>query len=66
MNDSLLMGWAALVGLKDKRRVLRGLVLLDELRVVLGETAPRVCCGAASSDLAIDGQVRCMVCGRPR
>jgi hypothetical protein len=48
---------------KDKRTVLRGLALLDELRLLLAENAPRGCC-AGARDRAIDGRIRCTACGR--
>ncbi len=63
--DTAGLVWDRLVDLKDKRMVLRGLSLLDELRMLLAETAPRGCCEGAR-DRAIDGRIRCTACGRPQ
>lgn len=64
MDDSGLFVWASLLGLQDKRRVLRGLELLDEIRIVLGQTAPSNCCDWRYAQEALDGHTRCLVCGR--
>lgn len=64
-DDSGLFVWAALLEVRDKRRALRGLALLDEIRVVLAQTAPSNCCEWNQKDCALDGRVRCRICGRP-
>jgi hypothetical protein len=64
-EDSGLFVWAGLLRIEDKRRVLRGLALLDEIRLVLAETAPSNCCEWGQRERAIDGRMRCRICGRP-
>jgi hypothetical protein len=62
--DPGLFLWDALLHVSDKRRALRGLALLDELRIVLAQSAPEECCVACMAARAVDGRVRCKVCGR--
>ena len=65
-NISVDLAWSRLCGIADPRTVLRGLALLDELRIVISESAPEACCQRQPGLRAIDGRLRCTECGRPQ